>query len=207
MASPWGDAFGYSWASSWGASAVTPPSNRSWGDSWGDSWGQSWGSETTAPSDANGSLGGRKPKPKIRRLRIQEYDVPIPSELVKSATPSDTVAEPVARPAVLLPAQPLASKLAKRPAKKRPTAGKVLEPVAVVAAPVVTPVPTQPVATVHPSVAAADAPRPMLLSDILSAETMTPQEMLAALKLLARVQLGPQLIRTTPKARLIREPG
>ena len=46
----------------------------------------------------------------------------------------------------------------------------------------------------------------MMLSDILSAESMTNEEILEAIKVLARLQMGrgPQLMRDTPRARLIR---
>ena len=51
---------------------------------------------------------------------------------------------------------------------------------------------------------AIKAPRVMSLNDVLNAESMTTEEMIAAIKLLARIQIGPQLVRSTPRAKLIR---
>ena len=141
------------------------------------------------------SLGARGKR--ARRGRFQDFDVPMPVEVLTSAIPSDKVVEPIAAPKVE-PVPAKASKLAK-PRPKKPDA-----PAPEVKAK--KPTPAKPVAQVQapePPKAVA-APRPMMLSDILSAETMTPEEMIAAVKLLARIQLGPQLIRSTPKAKLIR---
>jgi len=123
----------------------------------------------------------------------------MPVEVLTSTIPSDKVVEPIAEPKVE-PVPAKASKLAK-PRPKKPDA-----PAPEVKVKAKAPTPRKPAAQVQapgpPKVAAA--PRPMMLSDILSAETMTPEEMIAAVKLLARIQLGPQLIRSTPRAKLIR---
>lgn len=139
------------------------------------------------------SLGARGKR--ARRGRFQDFDVPMPAEVLTSTVPSDKVVEPIAAPKVKpAPAKP--SKLAK-PKPKKPDA-----PAPEVKAKK-SPKPAAPVQAPEP-VKAATAPRPMMLSDILSAETMTPEEMIAAIKMLARIQLGPQLIRSTPRAKLIR---
>lgn len=141
------------------------------------------------------TLGRRGRRERLRKLL--DYDVPMPVEVITSTIPSDKVVEPIAAPKVeAAPVKP--SRLAK-PRPKKPDAP----------APEVKankPEPKPPAAQVQapePAKAVA-APRPMMLSDILSAETMTPDEMVAAIKMLARIQLGPQLIRSTPKAKLIR---
>jgi hypothetical protein len=142
------------------------------------------------------SVGRRR---KTRAQRLQDYDVPMPVEVLTSTIPSDKVVEPIAAPKVE-PVQAKASKLAK-PKPKKPDA-----PAPEVKAKAKAPTPKKPAAQVQPPEPpkVVAAPRPMMLSDILSAETMTPEEMIAAVKLLARIQLGPQLIRSTPKAKLIR---
>lgn len=125
----------------------------------------------------------------------------MPVEVLTSTIPSDRVVEPIAAPKVE-PVPAKASKLAK-PKPKKPDAPA---PAPEVKAKAKAPTPKKPAAPVQapePPRAVA-APRPMMLSDILSAETMTPEEIIAAVKLLARIQLGPQLIRSTPKAKLIR---
>ena len=150
-----------------------------------------------ARGPATEGLGARGKR--ARRGRFQDFDVPLPAEVVTSTIPSDKVVEPIAAPKVE-PVPAKASKLAK-PKPKKPDA-----PAPEVKAKARAPTPKKPAAQVQapePPKAVA-APRPMMLSDILSAETMTPEEMIAAVKLLARIQLGPQLIRSTPKAKLIR---
>ena len=134
----------------------------------------------TITAEGEATTIGRKGR-RTRLRKLLDFDVPMPAEVITGTVPSDKVVEPIAQPK----AEPSASKLASRPSK-----GKKAKPAALAV------VEAKPAATVEP--------RPMMLSDILSAETMTPEEMVAAIKLIARVQLGPQLIRSTPKAKLIR---
>lgn len=153
----------------------------------------------TITAEGEATTIGRKGR-RTRLRKLLDFDVPMPAEVITGTVPSDKVVEPIAQPK----AEPSASKLASRPSK-----GKKAKPAALAV------VEAKPAATVEPAAqavaqqveappVAAVAPRPMMLSDILSAETMTPEEMVAAIKLIARVQLGPQLIRSTPKAKLIR---
>ncbi len=150
----------------------------------------------------NVSLGGRKKR--MRRARFQDYDVPMPAEVVTGTVPSDKVVEPIAQPA----AAP--SKLApKSVLRKKRTPGALPAPKAapvIQDAPAVEAVAQQPATPPDlPAVAAAPAKaRPMMLSDILQAEDMTREELIQAVKTLARIQMGPQLIRS-PRAKLIRQ--
>lgn len=154
-------------------------------------------------TDDVASQGGRRRKPK--RLSYQEYDVPIPPEVLTSTIPQDTPPtgiEPAPIPSKLKPA----SKLATRPARVK--APKVEAPAplpSVTPEPQAAPAAVAPVVTAAAPVPAVAAPtRPLMLSDILAAESMTNDEILRAMKVLARLHIGPQLRRDMPKPRLIR---
>jgi hypothetical protein len=147
------------------------------------------------------SLGGGK-KARAGRVRWQDYDVPLPEPALLPVPPEAKITpDPQAAPPSKL--APL-SALATRP-KAKPAA-----PMQVAAAPaVVAPAPVARAveAAAAPSPAAVETPapmrRPMMLSDILAAESMNSAELLQAIKVLARLQAGPELKRSTPR-KLIR---
>ena len=144
------------------------------------------------------SLGGARPKPRMRRQRIQDYDVPLPPEVLTSTIPHDTPPTGI-KPAPSLSAYALrpASKLATRPARVKAPKAQAPAPAPVAtpesqATPAVAIVPV--VAAAAPVSAAAKPPRAMALADILSAQDLTHDELLQAVKLLAReLQDGPAL--------------
>lgn len=143
------------------------------------------------------SLGGRA-KPHRKGLRFQDYDVPLPPEVLTSTIPQDTPPTGI-KPAPSLSAYALrpASKLATRPARVKAPKAQAPAPAPVAtpesqATPAVAIVPV--VAAAAPVSAAAKPPRAMALADILSAQDLTHDELLQAVKLLAReLQDGPAL--------------
>lgn len=169
-----------------------------WGASWGTSWGVSWDRVYVEPPEPSAQGGGRS-KARLKRLRFQDYDVPLPPEVLTSTIPQDTPPTGI-KPTPTLSKLGPASKLATRTVKAK--APKVEAPAPL---PAVTPEPQAvaapaPVVTAAAPVPAVATPaRPLMLSDILAAESMTNDEILRAMKVLARLHIGPQLKRDPPK--------
>lgn len=145
----------------------------------------------------------------MRRQRIQDYDVPLPPEVLTSTIPHDTPPTGI-KPVPTLSKLGPASKLATRPAREKVPKIEAPAPLPAVApqpqpAPAAAPASTPMVTAAAPAPAiAVAAARPMMLSDILAAESMTNDEILRAMKVLARLHIGPQVKRDSPKVKVIR---
>lgn len=142
------------------------------------------------------SLGGKRLP--SRRIRWQDYDVPLPEPALLPVPPEARLRpEPAAPISALAPKSILAKpRRAKTGAPVSRVAGDQPQPVEAVAPPIATPAPRLIRAT----------PAAKLIRSAAVTDSMERDALLQAVKLLARIQMGPQLIRTTPRAKLIRQP-
>jgi len=166
------------------------------------------------------SLGGGKKMP-TRRIRWQDYDVPLPEPALLPVPPeAKPTPEPAAPVSALAPRSTLAKPRrsvnlvvvatpARARAERPPVVVVFVETVdlVVVAAPAPARVERPPVVVaaivnlkIKPAGPRITAPAEMLAT----ADSMDRDALLQAVKLLARIQIGPQLVRS-PRAKLIRQ--
>ena len=166
------------------------------------------------------SLGGGKKMP-TRRIRWQDYDVPLPEPALLPVPPeAKPTPEPAAPVSALAPRSTLAKPRrsvnlvvvatpARARAERPPVVVVFVETVdlVVVAAPAPVRVEGPPVVVaaivnlkIKPAGPRITAPAEMLAT----ADSMDRDALLQAVKLLARIQIGPQLVRS-PRAKLIRQ--